>query len=96
MNMIHVEHAALEQAAQDLVRAARDVQARLDRLEGDLEPLRSDWAGAAKDAYEPAKRTWDEAIAGMISLLTEVARAVEQSNVEYRSADLRNASRFGG
>ena len=46
-----------------LSRAAfKDIDDRMSRLESELEPLRSQWAGHAQLAYVQAKATWDRAI----------------------------------
>lgn len=91
---IRVDHAALSQASQDLVAAAKNIENRLNTLEADLKPLQASWSGSAKDAYHQAKIQWDKAIEEMTLLLQQVGGAVEQSNVDYRSADLRGAGRF--
>lgn len=91
---IRVDHAALNQASQDLLTAAKNIDNRLNTLENDLRPLQANWSGSAKDSYHQAKSRWDQAIAEMIQLLTQVSTAVEQSNSEYRQADLRGAARF--
>lgn len=91
---IRVDHAALSQASQDLVAAAKNIESRLDTLEADLTPLQAGWSGAAKDAYHQAKTQWDKAIEEMTLLLQQVGGAVQQSNDEYRAADLRGAGRF--
>lgn len=91
---IRVDHAALSQASQDLLTAAKNIDNRLNTLENDLRPLQSNWSGSAKDAYHQAKTQWDRAIEEMIQLLQQVSGAVEQSNTEYRQADLRGAARF--
>lgn len=92
--MLNVEHHALDGASTDLLKAAKDIDNRLNQLEGDLAPLRTDWTGAAKLSYDQAKKTWDQAIAEMIQLLSDTGVAVDTSNHEYRSADLRGAARF--
>ena len=51
---INVQHGKLDAGSQDVMTAAKDIQSRLDQLEGDLKPLASDWTGAAKQAYEQA------------------------------------------
>lgn len=91
---IHVHHAGLEQAAQDLHATVRRIDARMNQLEGELGRLRHGWAGNARLAYDTAKTRWDTAIREMQDLLDRTSRAVEQSNSEYLAADARGARSF--
>lgn len=91
---LRVNHAGLETAAQDLYQAVKDIDDRMNRLEGELEPLRSSWAGNAQQAYVVAKSKWDQAIQEMATLLADTSRTVSQSNEEYRAADQRGAASF--
>jgi early secretory antigenic target protein ESAT-6 len=91
---LYVNHAGLDTAADDLARAVTSIDDRLDRLEGELAPLRSDWSGNAQRAYEVAKRTWDGAMQEMRDLLQDTSNAVRQSNAEYKAADRRGAASF--
>ena len=91
---LRVHHAGLETAAEDLRRTVNDIDGRLDRLEHELAPLRSEWAGHAQQAYAAAKTRWDGAIQDMRDLLDETGRSVQQSNAEYQAADQRGAASF--
>ena len=91
---IKVDHGALDEASQNLLTAAKNIDGRLNTLEDELKPLRENWTGSAKESYAVAKSTWDQAIAEMILLLQDVGNAVSMSNGEYKSADQRGASRF--
>ena len=91
---IRVNHAALDQAAADMYKTVKDIDDRMNRLESELEPLRSAWAGHAQLAYVQAKATWDRAIQEMRDLLDESHRAVNESNAEYQAVDRRGAARF--
>lgn len=91
---ILVDHAALEQAAQDLTAAVKAIEGRLDQLDAELAPLRSDWVGSAQESYQAAKATWDRAMAEMTTLLAQTSAAVAVSNAEYRAADQRGAAAF--
>lgn len=91
---IKVQHGKLETGAADVIRAAKDIEARLDVLEQELNPLKSDWHGGAKLAYDDAKKKWDAAMTDMITLLQQAGMGVDTSNAEYRSADNRGAGRF--
>lgn len=91
---LHVNHAGLDAAAQDLRRSVAEIDARLSRLDQDLAPLRGDWVGRAQTAYLSARTTWDRALQEMRDLLDETGRAVHESNAHYLAADQRGAAAF--
>ncbi len=91
---IRVNHAALEQAAQDMFQTVKDIDDRMNRLESELAPLKSDWSGNAQQSYTTAKAKWDWAIQEMRDLLDESKDTVYQSNAEYQAADKRGAAQF--
>lgn len=92
---LRVVHSGLDRAADDLRTAVGRIDERLDRLEGELAPLRHDWSGDAQTAYLAAKTTWDRALQEMRDLLDGTGRAVLAANADYRAADQRGAQRFG-
>ena len=89
-----VNHGGLDQASQDLYSAVKAIDDRMNRLENELNPLKSDWEGNAQLAYQQAKTKWDTAIAEMMQLLNDTGTTVGQSNQDYHSADLRGANSF--
>ena len=91
---LRVNHAGLDTAAEDMYRTVKDIDDRLNRLEQELAPLRSDWTGNAQQAYTTAKAKWDGAIQEMRNLLDETSKTVMQSNAEYQAADQRGAASF--
>ena len=91
---LRVNHAGLDTAAEDMARTVKDIDDRLNRLENELAPLRSDWTGSAQQAYVAAKAKWDGAIQDMRNLLEETSRTVHQSNADYKAADQRGAASF--
>ena len=91
---IRVNHAALDQAAADMFQTVKDIDDRMNRLESELAPLKSDWHGNAQQAYTTAKAKWDWAIQEMRDLLDESHQTVYQSNAEYQAADKRGAAAF--
>lgn len=92
---IRVNHAALDQAAQDMYKTVQDIDERMNRLEAELKPLQSGWAGNAQQAYYVAKGKWDTAIEEMRNLLDQSHQTVSHSNQEYAAADRRGAAQFG-
>ena len=91
---LRVNHAGLDAAAQDLLATVKQIDDRLNRLESELAPLRSDWTGQAQEAYTAAKARWDWAIGEMKDLLDQTSRSVAQSNADYQAADQRGAAAF--
>lgn len=91
---LKVNFGSLEAAAADIASGARGLESRLDRLESELAPLRSDWTGAASEAYQVAKVEWDRATADINTLLSDLGRAVAQSNTEYQNAENQNRNRW--
>jgi WXG100 family type VII secretion target len=57
-----VDHGGLERTADDLMRGVDRIDARLDALARDLEPLRTSWVGLAQEAYLAAQVRWDAAM----------------------------------
>ena len=91
---LRVNHAGLEAAAQDLATTVKQIDERLNRLESELAPLRSDWTGNAQQAYHVAKTKWDTAMKDMKDLLQDTSMTVHQSNADYKAADQRGAASF--
>jgi WXG100 family type VII secretion target len=89
-----VDHAALQRMADELRGAVAGIDARLDRLEHDLAPLRSEWGGLAHDAYAVAKAAWDGAMLEMRTVLADTSRAVLDADAGYLSTDRSAASAF--
>ena len=92
---LRVNHAGLDQAATDLGTTVKNIDDRLNRLESELAPLRSDWTGAASLSYQQAKAKWDQGMADMKALLAEIGTAVSTSNSDYQSTENQNQSRWG-
>ena len=91
---LRVNHAGLDKAAEDLYAAVKKIDERMNRLESELAPLKSDWSGQAQAAYITAKAKWDWALQEMRDLLDQTSKTVYQSNAEYRAADMRGAGSF--
>jgi WXG100 family type VII secretion target len=91
-----VNHAGLDEAADDLMSIVARIDARLHDLERELEPLRTSWIGDAQRAYAVSAARWNGAVTEMRDLLSGTSQQVRRSNVEYRAADVRGARSFGG
>ncbi|HEX4472884.1 MAG TPA: WXG100 family type VII secretion target [Nocardioides sp.] len=94
LDALKVNHAGLDQAADELMGVVTAIGARMARLEHELAPLRSSWIGEAQQSYAVAKQRWDAAISEMRDLLRSTSRQVTLSNADYRAADARGARAF--
>lgn len=90
-----VNFGALDTASADIQNSANQVQGRLDQLDRELAPLRSDWTGSASEAYQVAKAQWTQAMVEMQQVLAQIGTAVGTSNQNYQSAERANTSRWG-
>ncbi|MDT9593446.1 WXG100 family type VII secretion target [Nocardioides zeae] len=95
MSGIIVNYAALEGAIQNLQSTARGIDGRLNELESELAPLRSDWSGEAQGAYTIAKQRWDGAMLEMTQFLESTATTVRASSENFQSTDRREAGNYG-
>lgn len=94
---LHVNHGSLLGAAADLKTTVNNMDRALTRLEDDIKNQVATWKGDADgqaQAYRTAKAKWDTAITELKDLLDQTSTSVENSNHEYRSADVRGAGRF--
>lgn len=91
---LRVNHAGLDQAAEDLMSVVAKIDNRMNQLQRELEPLRTSWIGDAQRAYAVAAARWDGAITEMRDLLSRTSQQVTRSNTEYRAADARGARSF--
>lgn len=91
---LKVNHAGLDTAADDLMSIVNKIDARMQTLERELNPLQTSWSGDAPHAYRVAKQKWDGAINDMRDLLRSTSQQVTQSNSDYRAADARGARSF--
>ncbi len=94
MDGLRVDHGALDGAAEGMKMTVNKIDNTLDTLVGNLKPLVEQWDGETKEAFHRCERVWDQSMREMKDLLNQASLAVGQSNAEYRSADLRNASKF--
>ncbi|MGH3439354.1 MAG: WXG100 family type VII secretion target [Sciscionella sp.] len=90
-----VTFGALEGAAADIQAGANQIEGRLDGLNSELAPLRSDWTGSASAAYQQAKAKWDSGMADMKALLAQIGSQVSSSNSDYQATENQNTNRWG-
>lgn len=92
MSEFKVNFGALDTAAADIAGAGKALQSRLDELDNQLAPLRSDWTGAASESYAQSKAQWTKAIVEMNELLQQIGQAVRASGGSYQDTEKSNST----
>ncbi len=92
--VIAANHGALDTASGDFGADAKSIQDVLDQMETDLRPLMTEWEGEGQEAYQEAKKKWEEGMVGMREVLARIAQLVDVANQDYRATDQRSAAGF--
>jgi early secretory antigenic target protein ESAT-6 len=91
---LRVNHAALELAAEQMFDTVKKLDARLQKLDQDVQPLTTQWEGSAQASWKTAHQKWSWAMQEMRNLLDQSKQTVYESNDQYRAADARGANAF--
>jgi early secretory antigenic target protein ESAT-6 len=59
----------------------------LDQLESDLAPMVASWSGSAQESYLQCKKQWEEAAAGLATVLNQIGQSVGTANDNYMAAE---------
>ena len=83
MGEIQVNFEALQTGRAGIAQTFNRLQATLEELEADLQPMIETWTGAAQEQYLVCKRQWDTAAADLATVLNEVSNAVAAAHENY-------------
>jgi WXG100 family type VII secretion target len=70
------------------------LRSQLSGLEAEARPLVASWSGPAREAYEERQNTWRAASNDLVSILSRIRQALDESATDYEDAERRNASLF--
>ncbi|AIA04399.1 WXG100 family type VII secretion target [Streptomyces noursei] len=91
---LRVTYGAVEQTAADIERAAKELQAELDKIWGAVKRVSSSWEGEAHQAFQAAERQWNARASHIQSTLHEVATKIRTGSADYKATDRRAAGFF--
>ena len=94
LDALRVNHPALELACENMYATVKKLDARLQKLDQDVQPLTTDWLGSQQAAWKAAHQKWSWAMLEMRNLLDQSKQTVYESNAAYRAADARGANAF--
>jgi 6 kDa early secretory antigenic target len=89
-----VNFARLQETSAHIQSTIQALDAELDRLEADAAPLVQTWDGEARQAYAERQATWRQASANLATMLRDIKRSLDESVVDYQTAESRNANLF--
>ena len=72
------------------------ITTQLGELERHAAPLVAGWGGEAKAAYDQRQQTWNQASQELVTVLTAIRRAVDESMVDYGATEHQNVRLFTG
>ncbi|RJL30022.1 WXG100 family type VII secretion target [Bailinhaonella thermotolerans] len=84
----------LDGSEQDFALAWGKMEQALQDLENKLALI--EWEGAAREAYDIARREWDESSARMSAMIQGMSKLVRVVNETFSAADQYGAKSFGG
>ena len=91
---IVLSFSALQSAEAAINSNLTKLRARLDQLEGDLQPLVSTWSGDAQAAYLLQKKQWEQAAQDLALMLQSIVLALGNTNTDYIDAQRRIVASF--
>ncbi|MFJ1561496.1 WXG100 family type VII secretion target [Streptomyces mirabilis] len=88
--------AQVNAVVQDLFAASRSIQEEMQKLDGDVKRLMSQWDGSAVEAYGVAQRDWNQAIATQMTTLQSAGSTLEAVAGNTLRVEQQNTAMFGG
>lgn len=89
-----VNFTALQHAGAEIQTALSRLRTQLADLERDAAPLVAAWEGDARHAYDERQAGWRRAAEDLSDMLASIKRALDESAMEYRETERRNARLF--
>jgi WXG100 family type VII secretion target len=87
MGEIHVPLDALQSGQAGIERSYGALQATLEQLNADLEPMIESWTGSAREAYIVQKKNWNDGADALAQVLHNIARSLGDARDNYHATD---------
>ena len=94
MAHINVNFESIAGLASSLASASDGMEQTLHQLESNLDPLRTQFTGAAADAYQLAKAKWTAQMTEMTAFLASISNAAASAGKAYTAAESDIAKSF--
>jgi WXG100 family type VII secretion target len=74
---------------------SRQMDTKLNEVDGTFKALGPDWTGTAHDAFAGCSAKWHSEATTISSTLLSLATAIQRAGEDFNAADQRNAGNFG-
>ncbi|MFC6317128.1 WXG100 family type VII secretion target [Corynebacterium gerontici] len=95
MDMIKYGFGEIEAAAGDIQSTSGRINALLESLRAQIQPMVSTWEGESATAYQQAQAQWDRAAAELNTILSTIANTVRQGNERMSEVNRLAAASWG-
>lgn len=95
MDLIKYGFGEIDAAAGDIQTTASRINALLDTLKTQIQPMVSTWEGDSGTAYQEAQAKWDHSASELNTILQSIAQTVRNGNDNMSDVNRAAASSWG-
>lgn len=92
---IEVNYAAIQTAADEVNKAQRLLETKLEETQAEVKRLGSTWTGSAQEQYLQAQAKVDEAQAALAQVLAKTEVALNDARMRYEEGEKKIQGSFG-
>ncbi|MDO5099922.1 MAG: WXG100 family type VII secretion target [Corynebacterium sp.] len=95
MDVIRYGFGEIEAAAGDIQSTSGRINALLDAIKSQIQPMVSSWEGDSAIAYQEAQNKWDRAAAELNTVLATISQTVRSGNDRMSDVNRMAAASWG-
>lgn len=95
MDVIRYGFGEIEAAAGDIQSTSGRINALLDAIKSQIQPMVASWEGDSAIAYQEAQNKWDRAAAELNTVLVTISQTVRSGNDRMSDVNRMAASSWG-
>ena len=84
----------MQKAAQQVQQVSEEINAELNSLLSNLEPVAASWKGNAASAFQQLMARWQEDAGKLTQALAGIAEMLDSTNRSYSTAEENNSSQI--
>ena len=92
---VMVTFATIAEASQNVQRTYQSLEQKLNDLHSFLQPMVSEWTGAAATQYQQKQQQWTQAQTDLGNVLQTIGRVLEETHSSYQQTEQANMNAWG-